>query len=104
MVTVIGENYYDTATLRDEDKIFDKFMNENGYNNRICYESPYTNFCTIWSWLFILKVPKVQTVKGNVEDGWVENYVNELFPEPPEKPPPEEPPEKKTKRLKLRFY
>ena len=76
MVTVIDDQYYDTAELpekdTDEDKGFESVMTEKNYS-RNEFKSPYTNFCTIWSWLFILKVPSDNNV------GWEQRYIEELF-------------------------
>ena len=78
MITVIGDQYYDTASLREEDEGFHNVMTGKGYT-RNEFISPYENFCTIWSWLFILKVPR------NNEEGWEQNYIEELFEA---RPPP----------------
>ena len=86
MVTVIGDQYYDTAELPEKDTEEDKgfesmmtFKDNRGQETKISdysrnqFISPYTNFCTIWSWLFILKVP------SDNDDGWEQRYIAELF-------------------------
>jgi len=87
MITVVGDQYYDTASLREEDEGFHNVMTGKGYT-RNEFISPFVNFCTIWSWLFILKVP------SNNEKGWEQNYIEELFEA--------QPPPVKKRRLHLR--
>ena len=72
MITVVGDQYYDTATLPEADEGFHNIMTTKGYS-RNEFISPFENFCTIWSWLFILKVP------SDSASGWEERYIEELF-------------------------
>ena len=89
MITVIDKQYYDTASLRDEDNGFHDLMTRKGYKrNEII--SPYENFCTIWSWLFVVKIP------SHSEKGWEQDYAKELFKKPNVVPPP-----RKKRRTKL---
>ena len=72
MITVVGDQYYDTASLREADEGFHNIMTAKGYS-RNEFISPFENFCTIWSWLFVLKVP------SESEPGWEKRYIEELF-------------------------
>jgi hypothetical protein len=75
MITVVDKEYYDTASFRDEDIGFHSIMNSKGYTRRE-FISPYENFCTIWSWLFI------DTLPNDNRPGWEKGYIKKLFPEP----------------------
>ena len=81
MVTVIGNTYYDTARLEDEEGGFHSVMQERRYARRE-FVSPYTNFCTVFSWFFMLKLPTSN------KEGWEIAYIDDLFPPPPALPPP----------------
>ena len=72
MITVVGDQYYDTASLREADEGFHNIMISKGYT-RNEFISPFENFCTIWSWLFVFKVP------SESEPGWEKRYIEELF-------------------------
>ena len=72
MMTVVGDQYYDTASLREADEGFHNIMRTRGYS-RNEFISPFVNFCTVWSWLFVLKVP------SESEPGWEKRYIEELF-------------------------
>jgi len=73
MVTVVGDKYYDTAQV---DQGFDDEMEKLHYTRQE-FLSPYANFCTIWSWLFVLKVPDDREEDhGAVQDDWwVKGYI-----------------------------